>query len=153
MLPSIQFSPVLRCKLHTMTLEILVVDSFHRGMVYEDANKLYSEVRRDCYAMLDKALGVLLAGTFPAFTGSLSAKNVCAVLAFNPTPFPRQDVIEFPYPGDGSLLSTSIVQTSLDGKSGYALINCQEHELVGQPTEIPTHCGPVSGMWSFLLIA
>ncbi|KIM65521.1 glycoside hydrolase family 38 protein [Scleroderma citrinum Foug A] len=114
------------------------------GMVYEDAEKLYSEVRRDCYIMLEEAFGVLLAGTFPAFSGAPSVKNISGILAFNTTPFPRQDVIEFPLPGVGSPLSSSAAQTSLDGKFGYAFIDCQEHGLIGQPAGIPSNYGPVS---------
>lgn len=122
-------------------------------MVYEDAEKLYSEVRRDCYIMLEEAFGVLLAGTFPAFSGAPSVKNISGILAFNTTPFPRQDVIEFPLPGVGSPLSSSVVQTSLDGKFGYAFIDCQEHELIGQPAGIPSNYGPVSGMQPCIRIA
>ncbi|KAL4077552.1 glycoside hydrolase family 38 protein [Scleroderma citrinum] len=109
------------------------------GMVYKDAEKLYSEVRYDCHIMLEEAFGVLLAGTSSVSTAPSSLENI---LAFNSTPFPRQDVIEFSLPGGRS--PSSVVQTSLDGKHGYALIDCQEHDFIGQSTKIPTNCSPVS---------
>ncbi|KAG6332318.1 hypothetical protein ID866_6771 [Astraeus odoratus] len=113
-------------------------------MVYDDAEKLYAEVRRDCHSMLEEAFNVLVAGTHPALESSPSADLQAGILAVNPTQFARQDVVEFPLSGVASGPLSSVVQTSVDGKHGYALIECQEDDFVGQATGMSTRCVPVS---------
>ncbi|KAF8259316.1 glycosyl hydrolases family 38 N-terminal domain-containing protein [Lactarius quietus] len=70
------------------------------GMVYEDAEKLYAEVRVDTEALTEEALRVIYPGSLP----HSSASGPHTLFAHNTTPFARRDI------------ATS------DGTEGYALL-------------------------------
>ncbi|KAI6046633.1 glycoside hydrolase family 38 protein [Pisolithus marmoratus] len=115
------------------------------GMVYDDAERLYSEVKRDCQKMLDEAFGILLAVPSAACGRSPFAGELPGFLALNLTPFSRQEVVEIPLSGDGILPSfPTVVQTSLDGKRGYALIECEEDGICSREMSMRDECLPVS---------
>ncbi|KAI5983893.1 glycoside hydrolase family 38 protein, partial [Pisolithus albus] len=111
------------------------------GMVYDDAERLYSEVRRDCQKMLDEVFGVLLTAPSTACGDSVLAGKPSGFLALNLTPFSRQEVVEVPLTGDGALPSfPTVIQRSLDGKRGYALIECEEDGICNRETSVHDEC-------------
>lgn len=119
------------------------VDSvFCSGMVYEDAEKLYAEVREVCTGLLEAAFGIL----FPQSSPLLSPSKSEMIVAFNPTSFERHDVIKVPLSGNAARLKTQIVQASADGKYGYALMHSKSKEVVAQPTGLFANCAPASGL-------
>ncbi|KAI6019052.1 glycoside hydrolase family 38 protein [Pisolithus microcarpus] len=114
------------------------------GMVYDDAERLYSEVRRDCQKMLDEVFGVLLTAPSTACGDSVLAGKPSGFLALNLTPFSRQEVVEVPLSGDGALPSfPTVIQRSLDGKRGYALIECEDDSICDRETSVH-ECLPAS---------
>ncbi|KAH7882020.1 glycoside hydrolase family 38 protein [Phlebopus sp. FC_14] len=114
------------------------------GMVYEDAEKLYSEVRRDCHAILEKAFAVLLPGSAPVLEDSRILSRPASFLAVNPTPFPRSDIIKLPIQGAGSDALSQVAHKSVDGEYGYALVHCKENSIVAQPLGMTAESIPVS---------
>ncbi|KIL60738.1 glycoside hydrolase family 38 protein [Amanita muscaria Koide BX008] len=97
------------------------------GMVYEDAEKLYAEVQHDCRILLEDAFDVLFPDSFP-LTKDTSQRLLARakhVLAYNTTFFPRCDIIEVPLISASSILKGQVMQTSSDGKTGYALVRCE----------------------------
>ncbi|KIJ61767.1 glycoside hydrolase family 38 protein [Hydnomerulius pinastri MD-312] len=114
------------------------------GMVYEDAEKLYSEVRKDCHTLLEEAFGVLLSGSLPMLTDGPIPSQSTNILAVNTTSFPRQDIIKVPVSGSGQNLLSQLVHKSVDGKYGYALMQTQGDEMIAQPMGMFAHCMPVS---------
>ncbi|KAJ6460174.1 galactose mutarotase-like domain-containing protein [Mycena sanguinolenta] len=90
------------------------------GMVYDDAEKLYAEVREACEEIIDDALDVILGG----HTQRLGAAAAAAVtdldqlVAYNMTPFSRCDVVQVPLPAGNSALRTQVAQLAADGKIG-----------------------------------
>ncbi|KAF8656490.1 hypothetical protein AX16_002509 [Volvariella volvacea WC 439] len=119
------------------------------GMVYEDAEVLYSEVRKEGEKILEEAFDVLFPSSLPLSSllvspspslpsspfsslgrSSLSlswtsplAKSHPEVVAFNTTFFPRMDILRIPLGGGVSpALRGHVLQTSEDGKTGYAVV-------------------------------
>ncbi|KAH8115672.1 glycoside hydrolase family 38 protein [Phellopilus nigrolimitatus] len=97
------------------------------GMVYEDAEKFYAEVHKEGKALLDEAFGALLQPSFSISPETpFAASTQGTVVAFNTTMFPRLDVVQVPLTGSGGAkLKTKVVQTSVDGKHGYALMQAE----------------------------
>ena len=96
------------------------------GMVYDDSKVLYAEIKRDGEALLEEALSVLFPNSVsltPA-TRSKSLAGSCKIVAYNPTFFPRWDIIKVPLTKAGSSLKSQILQTSDDGREGYAVMHC-----------------------------
>ncbi|KAI0799601.1 glycosyl hydrolases family 38 N-terminal domain-containing protein [Irpex lacteus] len=87
------------------------------GMVYDDAEKLYAEVRKDGEAVLEAAFKTL----FPT-----PVRAPGSIIAYNTTFFPRRDVVQVPLAGKTSNLKSQVVQASEDGSVGYALLDCSE---------------------------
>ncbi|KAF9497318.1 hypothetical protein BDN71DRAFT_1445060 [Pleurotus eryngii] len=65
------------------------------GMVYDDAEKLYAEVRKDGDAMLDEAFSVLFPDSRPMTTATVL--NIQQLIAYNTTFSPRQQVVKVPF--------------------------------------------------------
>jgi len=126
------------------------------GMVYDDAEKLYAEVRKDGETLLEEAFGVLFpAGSVALSAGSPITTNPKALLpsaevvGYNTTFFPRSDVVQVP-----AALSTSrVVQTTktAGAKVGYAVMNCAGGggvgRLVGPEEGLYAQIMPVSGVF------
>jgi len=112
------------------------------GMVYVDAEKLYSEVRKDCKAMLEDALAVLLSGAMPLSEDS-PISHSSSLVAVNTTPFARRDIIKIPVGTAQSLLAEP-AQTTVDGKHAYVLLETQENGMLAQPSALTAEHGPVS---------
>lgn len=80
------------------------------GMVYEDAEKLYREVRQIGHTLLEDALDVLFPDSVE-LTKATPAKRLAKagkLFAYNTTFFPRWDVIEVPVAGASSLLKGQV---------------------------------------------
>lgn len=94
-------------------------------MVYDDAEKLYAEVRKDGKALLEDAFKVLFPNSQPLTSESKlkSVPSLDHIVAFNTTFFPRQDIVEIPLGNATSGLKSQIVQASKNG-TGYAIMDC-----------------------------
>ena len=125
-------------------------------MVYEDAEEYYAEVSKKGNDLLNKAIDALL---HPEASLPLSPANVTTILkqagqgkivGVNTTPFRRRDVLELPLIG-GSIahLKTEAVQISMDGKTGYALLQADAGLSVAQPRGMFADCNTVSGKHDF----
>ncbi|KAG2005473.1 alpha-mannosidase [Coprinopsis cinerea AmutBmut pab1-1] len=135
------------------------------GMVYEDAEQLYAEVKRDGEAILEEALSVLFPNSMPLTcnTQSKALAGGAKVVALNTTFFPRLDVVQVPLgssPGGngwgwstpgGSTQSirSQVHQVSEDGKVGWGIMQCARGggaigELVTGSNELRARLKPVS---------
>jgi alpha-mannosidase len=95
-------------------------------MVYEDAEQLYSEVRKDGHMLLDEAFRVLFPKSVSVSpdTSLKTSGNSGDIVAFNTTFFARADVVKIPINGLAPYLKSKVMQTSKDGNVGYALMEC-----------------------------
>ncbi|KAJ7199975.1 glycoside hydrolase family 38 protein [Mycena pura] len=107
------------------------------GMVYDDAEKLYAEVRQDAEAMLDDALDVILGCAAPA----AHAMALDQLAAYNTTFFPRREVVRVPIAGG---LGAQVAQLSADGKEGYTVVDCAGG---ARPARLQTT--PITEAWGF----
>jgi alpha-mannosidase len=90
-----------------------------RGMVYEDAEKLYAEVRTDMEALIDNAMRVLYPGSLSlSSVTSAATSGPLTIFAHNTTPFARRDIVRVPLTS-GGISSGDVLQTTSDGKEGY----------------------------------
>ena len=91
-------------------------------MVYQDAEKLYAEVRADVEAVIDNALCALYPGSVQLSpVGTAPTSGPLTVFAHNTTPFPRRDIVRVPLAG-GRISSGNVSQTTSDGKEGYVVL-------------------------------
>ena len=111
-------------------------------MVYDDAEQLYTEVRRDGETLLEEAFTTLFPKSCP-LTAS-APKSFSELVAFNTTFFPRRDVVEVPVHG-GSALRSKVVQVAKDGTKGYALMSCAEGGHLARCVGLFADCMPPSG--------
>ena len=115
-------------------------------MVYEDAEKLYAEVKQDGLELIEEAFSVL-------FPRSISLASLVAskarlngsVVGYNTTFFPRRDVVRVPLVGGASQLKSQVVQATKDGKFGYALMDCTNGSTISSSTGLFADCMPASG--------
>jgi alpha-mannosidase len=114
-------------------------------MVYEDAERLYSEVRKEGNALIEEAFHVLFKDSTPVTPDAKAASG--NLIAFNTTFFPRRDVVKVPLDGSGYArkLKSMVVQTSKDGKEGYALMNCSDGDSLSFCSGLFADCNPASG--------
>lgn len=125
-------------------------------MVYEDAEKLYAEVKHTGEALLEEALSVL----FPC-SASLSASPYqqsksharalsasTKLVAFNTTFFPRVEVVKVPMVKMSKEVKSMVLQASDDGREGYAVVACTEGaaggEIVSPSNRLRSKLMPVS---------
>jgi hypothetical protein len=126
----------------------LIIDE--SGMVYDDAEALYAEVRKVGEELLDEAFNVLCPKSFSQPQAWLKATNNHGgdILVFNTTPFPRTDVVKFPLSTATSQLDSKVVQKLEDGKTGYAVIVSQAGGSLCDFIEGPTaFTVPASGLY------
>lgn len=91
-------------------------------MVYEDAERLYAEVRADTEKLLDQALQVLYPSSVPLSSVATVPTSVpLTVFAHNTTPFPRRDIVRVPL-AEGRTSSGHVLQTTCDGKEGFVIL-------------------------------
>ncbi|KIJ05577.1 glycoside hydrolase family 38 protein [Paxillus involutus ATCC 200175] len=112
-------------------------------MVYNDAEQLYSEVRKDCQALLEEAFGVLLSGSV-SLLGDVPSSQPFDLVAVNTMPFPRRDVIKIPVSAVSQSLIPQPVQMSADGKHAYVLLQAQENEMIARLTVLSADYTPAS---------
>ncbi|PPQ95115.1 hypothetical protein CVT25_011658 [Psilocybe cyanescens] len=120
------------------------------GMVYDDAEKLYAEVKKDGETLLEEAFSVLFPNSVP-LTPSIRSKALAGsskIVAYNTTFFPRWDIVKIPLAKAGSSLKSQILQASDDGREGYAIMHCANGagpgELKHPSNALHAHLKPVS---------
>jgi alpha-mannosidase len=107
-------------------------------MVYEDAEKLYAEVKKDGERMIKDAFKILFHGMLaPANAGG-------SLVAYNTTFFPRREVAPIALDGSADLVR-QVAQVSADGKTGYALLDAPEGNGIARPIGMFADARPVSG--------
>ncbi|CAL1697504.1 unnamed protein product [Somion occarium] len=106
------------------------------GMVYKDAEILYSEVRKDGKRLIEEAFKALFPTSAQSGPGS--------IIAYNSTFFPRRDVVKIPLKGSASRLRSQVVQASKDGSCGYALLDGTNGGHISHCTGLFADCMPVS---------
>jgi alpha-mannosidase len=94
------------------------------GMVYEDAEKLYAEVRTDTETLVDRALAVLYPSSLPLSSAVPTSTGPLTVFAHNTTPFARRDVVRVPLGERGISSGNVLLQKTSDGKEGYVVLEC-----------------------------
>ncbi|KAL5496105.1 AMS1 [Sanghuangporus vaninii] len=132
---------VLLCQFH----DVLPGSSI--GMVYEDAEQYYEEVRKEGKTLIDDAIGSLLQSQSVAVTWEtpLAASGSGMLVALNTTMFPRLDVTRVPLTGSsGVRLKNVVVQAAEDGKSGFALMQAQEGLGLSVPRGLYADCSAAS---------
>jgi alpha-mannosidase len=107
---------------------------FISGLVYEDAEVLYAEVKHDGELLVEEAFSVLIPKSVPLTpaTTSKSLSGSCKIIAYNTTFFPRWDIIKVPLAKAGSSLKSQILQASDDCREGYAIMHCAKGAGLGE---------------------
>ncbi|KAI9447174.1 glycosyl hydrolases family 38 N-terminal domain-containing protein [Lactarius psammicola] len=90
------------------------------GMVYEDAEKLYAEVRADIEALTEEALRVIYPDSLPLSAAGATSSGPLTLFAHNTTPFARRDIVRVPL--GGGISTGNVLQTTSDGKEGYVVL-------------------------------
>ena len=83
------------------------------GMVYDDAEKLYAEVRTDTEALTEDALRVIYPGSCALSSASSEPQTL---FAHNTTPFARRDIVRV------SNSTANVLQATSDEKEGYVVM-------------------------------
>ena len=117
-------------------------------MVYDDAEKLYAEVRKDGQDLLEEATSVLLPKSVALATAAVGSANG-DIIGINTTFFPRRDIVEVPLASATAHLKSQVVHTSKDGSKGYALLNCTKGGHLARTSGLFSDCMPVSGSSAF----
>jgi len=125
-------------------------------MVYDDAEKLYAEVKLSGESLIEEALSILFPDSFP-FCSMANPKmkylegSHDKIIGYNTTFLPRWDVIMIPIDRVNSALKAHILQASDDGKEGYGVMQTPDGSQVGQlrnpDCSLYTHLQPASGTW------
>ena len=89
-------------------------------MVYDDAEKLYAEVRADTEALTEEALCVIYPDSLPLSSASAASSGPLTLFAHNTTPFARRDIVRLPL--GGGISTGNVLQTTNDGKEGYVVL-------------------------------
>ena len=132
---------------HTYEQLIIFIIS---GLVYEDAEAIYAEVKRDGDLLVEEAFSVLLPKSVPLTpaTTSKPLSGSCKIVAYNTTFFPRWEIIKVPLTKAGSQLKSQILQASDDCREGYAIMHCAKGaglgELKSPSNALHAHLKPVS---------
>ncbi|KAH9837576.1 glycoside hydrolase family 38 protein [Rhodofomes roseus] len=113
------------------------------GMVYEDAEKLYAEVRKEGAQLIEDAWTTLFPTSYP-LSNVAALKKRGSLVGFNTTHLPRRDVVKVPLGAGAANLKAQVVQASKDGSYGYALMDCSEGGPIATPTGLFADCMPVS---------
>ena len=114
-------------------------------MVYEDAEKLYAEVAKEGKALLEEAFKAIFPPSVSLADPAFKSKKTGTIVGFNTTFFPRRDIVEVPLTGAAQRLKSQVVQTSKNGTSGLALLDCSAGGGVAYGTGMYADCKPVSG--------
>jgi alpha-mannosidase len=108
-------------------------------MVYEDAEKLYAEVRTDTEKLVDRALAVLYPSSVPLLSAvPASTSGPLMVFAHNTTAFARRDVVRVPLSERGISSGNVLLQKTDDGKEGYVVLEGGAGGGLVLPSQIST---------------
>jgi alpha-mannosidase len=122
-------------------------------MVYDDAKKLYAEVRKDGEQLLEEAFEIL----FPSSLAlSLSAPKKALdiprdIVAFNTTPFPRREIVQVPVIGslktqlNSRSTDGTVAQSSADGSMSYVIMDCAADRNMAVVSSLSADITPASG--------
>src|ERR1700733_14883505 len=114
------------------------------GMVYQDAEKLYAQIEQDGNELIQEAFDAILG--FPS-SDARTQPTSGNFTGFHTIPFPRRDVVKIPFAGPhAAKLRSKLVQTTKDGKEGYALMDCATGGRLSSSRGMFGDCYPVSGM-------
>ena len=113
-------------------------------MVYDDAEKLYAEVRKDGQDLLEEATAVLLPNS-TSLSAEALARSKGEIIGINTTFFPRREIVEVPLSSANSYVMNQVIHTSKDMSKGYALLNCLDGGHLAKPSGFFSDCRPVSG--------
>ena len=123
--------------------------------MYEDAEAIYAEVKRDGELLVEEAFSVLIPNSVPLTpaTTSKPLSGSCKIVAYNSTFFPRWAIVKVPLTKAGSSLKSQILQASDDCREGYAIMHCAKGaglgELRSPSNALHAHIKPVSSECSF----
>jgi alpha-mannosidase len=142
----------LQCE-HELDLSIVLVFiiNLSSGMVYDDAERLYGEVKASGESLLDEALSVLFPDSLPLGLPrqKYSRGSYGRMIGYNTTFLRRWDIIKIPLQTANSTLKAQIMQASDDGKEGYAVMTSgggtQVGELRSPSSALHTKLLPASG--------
>lgn len=130
-------------------------------MVYNDANKLYAEVKASGESLIDEALSVIFPDSLPLHLLESTKKKYFKspynkIIGYNTTFLPRWDIIKISLNGANSALKAQVLQASDDGKEGYAVMQTPEGSQVGQlrdsSSTLHAQLWPASGMSSAMRV-
>ncbi|KIK63743.1 glycoside hydrolase family 38 protein [Collybiopsis luxurians FD-317 M1] len=96
------------------------------GMVYQDAEKLYSEVKKDGEALLEEAFQVLYPNSVSLMPETILQRNTSLnqIIGYNPTFLDRREVVTIPLSGASTgLVQSAVAQVDQANKVGYAIMN------------------------------
>jgi alpha-mannosidase len=129
-------------------------------MVYQDAEILYAEVRKDCEELLEEAFKVIFptSDCISASNSAHPAECTANIYAYNTTPFVRLEVVHIPLVGSTSPLKSVFSRmaeegqivwgTNAAGDEGHLLLHGCGSELVSPSILVP-ECGLASSeSWS-----
>ncbi|KAI0776540.1 glycosyl hydrolases family 38 N-terminal domain-containing protein [Trametes elegans] len=114
------------------------------GMVYEDAEKLYAEVRKEGEALIEEAFKAIFPPSTSLTDPAIKTKKTGTLVGYNTTFLPRRDIVEVPLVGGASRLRSQVVQASKDGAVGLALMDSPAGGGVSFGTGMYADCKPVS---------
>ena len=105
-------------------------------MVYQDAEKLYTEVRADAEAAVNEALCVLYLDSVPlSSAGAKLASGPLTMFEHDTMPFPRRDIVCVPL-AEGRISSGDVLQTTSDGKEGHVALEGGASGVLFLPSQI-----------------
>jgi alpha-mannosidase len=113
-------------------------------MVYDDAEVLYSEIKKDGETLLEEAFQVLYPHTHRVDLSSPLGKG--ELIGHNTTPFARRDVVALELGSAGkNAPKGTIVQTNAAGNTGYALFESETGQAHALCRGMFADCTPASG--------
>jgi len=154
MLQSTMSSRAQQCALLVSESEYIFIR--FSGMVYDDAEKLYAEVKLSGESLVEEALSILFPDSLPLCSMANHKmkylEDSCdKIIGYNTTFLPRWDVIMIPIDRVNSALKAHILQASDDGREGYGVMQTPASSQVGQlrspGCSLYTHLLPASGTW------
>jgi alpha-mannosidase len=105
-------------------------------LVYQDAEKLYAEVRADAEAAVNDVLCVLYPDFVPlSSAGAKLVSGPLTMFGHDTMPFPRRDVVRVPL-AEGRASSGNVLRTTSDGKDGCVALGGGAGGVLFLPSQI-----------------
>jgi alpha-mannosidase len=113
------------------------------GIVYEDAEKLYAEVKKDGTQLLNEALDILFPESIPLHQSPTN--NPQTLIALNTTPLPRRSILPVPLSTayashNESTIKPFVAQVSAEEGLAYVVMECGEGERVMRGVQAGDRC-------------